>query len=103
MLRTLGLVVMFSAGIVAAEEANSVLDRPTQTEHRHRGFHPLRSIQHLHDGLVNGAIGMSSIGIEQPKDRLDEMELRAIPKSFVAEIRRPACANPQLTAMVLPQ
>jgi hypothetical protein len=98
MLRVLGLVIIMSAGLAQAEEAGVMLDRP-ETSHAQaqvkKGFHPLRAIRRTHDGFVNMAIGLSSIGIDQPPDA-------PMPVVLTSEAPRPACMNLQLTAMLTP-
>ena len=63
----------------------------------------MKAIQRLHDRLVDGAIQLSSVGIDQPADRMDEVDVTFVPKPLFSEAPRPACGNLQLTAMVLRQ
>jgi hypothetical protein len=104
MLKTIGLVIILSAGILQAEEISTVPDRAPQTQHSmRRGFHPLNTIQRMHERLVNAAIQLSSVGIDQPAERMDEVDVTFVPKPLFSEAPRPACGNLQLTAMVLRQ
>jgi hypothetical protein len=104
MLKTIGLVIILSAGILQAEEVSTVPDGAPQIQHvARRGFHPLKAIQRMHDRLVNAAVGLSSVGIDQPADRMDEVDTTFVPKPLFSEAPRPACGNLQLTAVVLRQ
>jgi hypothetical protein len=97
MLRSLGLFILLGAGLAQAEELGVAPDRAPsfQQQHLKKGFHPLRAIRHMHDGFVNMAIHLSSVGIDQPADL-------PVPEPLLAEAQHPACANVQLTAMLIP-
>lgn len=99
MLRVLGLIVLFSIGMLQGEEVNVTPE--TSTPRRidvRRGFHPVKAIHRIHDGLVNGAIGLSSMGIEQPADPIDRTDAA---RPLFSE-NHPACTAVQLTALLGP-
>jgi hypothetical protein len=96
MLRILGLAILLSAGLAQAEEASVASDRYVQSEQPVRkGFHPIKAIRRVHDRFVNMAIGLSSVGIEEPADPPASATL-------LSAASHPACTNVQLTAVLFP-